>query len=397
MHSTIIESQKKLSVVQQFDVVIVGAGIAGVAAALAACRLGTQVCLIEKSFSPGGLATLANVIVYLPLCDGEGQQVSGGIAEELLKLSIADGWDTIPECWQQKASLEERKQSRYRVSFNPCSFLLALEQILLEHRVEIFYDTRFCDVIKQDNCIKAVIVENKSGRFAIASPVVIDCSGDADVCAKSGEKTVSLDTNVRAAWFYYFEGEQVKLNKFSQEFTADGSKPYDDDFCYSGTIGRDVSAHIIESRKLLRTKLADMRSQSSESRLYPIRIPTIPSFRMTRRLQGRYELQLTDERRSFEDTIGIISNWRRPGPIYEIPLRCLTGVVTSNLITAGRCISTAGLWDQIRVIPACAVTGQAAGTAAALLVEYKLTGWQALNIAMLREMLLNAQVILSYE
>jgi glycine/D-amino acid oxidase-like deaminating enzyme len=76
MKNTILEAQKSLDVLSRFETVIVGAGIAGVAAALAAARQGKRVCLIEKTCSPGGLATLANVVMYLPLCDGEGRQVS---------------------------------------------------------------------------------------------------------------------------------------------------------------------------------------------------------------------------------------------------------------------------------------------------------------------------------
>lgn len=393
MTQTILEMQKPLDMLSRFEVVIVGAGVAGTAAALAAARLGKRVCLIEKECSPGGLATLANVVMYLPLCDGEGHQVSGGLAEELLRLSIHDGWDTIPECWQREYSVEERKKARYRVEFNPCTFLLALEQILLEHQVELFYATHFCDVITRAGQIEAVVVENKSGRFAIATPVVVDASGDADVCARAGEATVSLNTNVRAGWFYYLEGDHVTLNTLSRDFPEDGSKPFDDDVCYSGDNGRDVSSHIIESRKLLRAKLDELRATSSGSRIHPILIPTIPSFRMTRRLQGRYELQLADDKRSFDDTIGVIGNWRRRGPTYEIPFRCLTGVRTRNLITAGRCISAASAWDQTRAIPACAVTGQTAGTAAALFVEQGLSCWNELDFAALKTALLRNKVI----
>jgi hypothetical protein len=268
-----------------------------------------------------------------------------------------------------------------------------LERILLDHQVELFYDTRFCDVVKHDSRIDALIVENKSGRFAIATPVVVEASGDADVCARAGEKTVSLNTNVRAGWFYYIEEEDVRLNKLSQDFPEDGSKPFDDEYCYSGDTGQDVSAHMIESRKLLRAKLDALRIRSSKSHIYPILIPTIPSFRMTRRLKGAYELTLDDDKRAFDDAIGMIGNWRRRGPSYAIPLRCLTGIATGNLITAGRCISAASAWDQTRAIPACAVTGQAAGTAAALFVQQQLSCWDDLEFATLKAALLRNKVI----
>ena len=73
---------------KKYDVAVVGGGVAGVAAALAAARNGLRVVLIEKTVLLGGLATNGMIYIYLPICDGFGHQVSFGIAEELLKLSI---------------------------------------------------------------------------------------------------------------------------------------------------------------------------------------------------------------------------------------------------------------------------------------------------------------------
>jgi hypothetical protein len=63
----------------------------------------------------------------------------------------------------------------------------------------------------------------------------------------------------------------------------------------------------------------------------------------------------------------MISNWKQRGPVYEVPFRTLYNKKVRNLIVAGRCTSVNEiLWDVMRVIPCCAVTGQAAGTAAAM-------------------------------
>lgn len=75
----------------------------------------------------GGIATIGNVYVYLPLCDGKGDQVIGGIAEELLKLSISYGYKDILSCWKEGGNKEERKKVRYKVEFNPVECKVAID------------------------------------------------------------------------------------------------------------------------------------------------------------------------------------------------------------------------------------------------------------------------------
>ena len=84
----------------KYDVAVCGGGFAGISAALAAAREGKKVILFEKEYMLGGLGTAGLVTIYLPLCDGFGHQVSFGIAEELLRLSITYGAeDRYPENW----------------------------------------------------------------------------------------------------------------------------------------------------------------------------------------------------------------------------------------------------------------------------------------------------------
>ena len=115
MAGYVIEPQRRLAIRDRYDVIVVGGGIAGVAAAVAAAREGAKTCLIEKEYALGGLATLGNIIIYLPLCDGMGHKVSGGLAEALLKLSVCDGSQDstsggrdIPDCWKHPAPPEQR-------------------------------------------------------------------------------------------------------------------------------------------------------------------------------------------------------------------------------------------------------------------------------------------------
>ena len=96
-------------------------------------------------------------------------------------------------------------------------------------------------------------------------------------------------------------------------------------------------------------------------------IATTPQLRMTRRIVGAYTLDESEVHTRMDDSIGLVSDWRKRGPVFEIPFGTLWGRDVKNLITAGRCISvTDDMWDITRVIPDCAVTGEAAGVAAAM-------------------------------
>ena len=390
----ITENAKIIPVSGEYDVVVVGGGIAGIAAAVAAARNGVSVCMLEKEFGLGGLATLGNVIIFLPLCDGRGNQVIKGLGEELLKLSIRDGYDKIPDCWlSPDGSIEERTKKRYRVDFNPMSYMLELEEFLAVNNVKLYYDTRFCDVVKEAGLIKAVIVENKNGRSAIACGAVVDASGDADVCFHSGEDTVSWNSNVRAGWFYYFDGNAVQLDKFTKWYDANGKHLPDSGPDFAGDDAEAVTEFVLETRKLIKQKLVELKQDNPEVR--PLFMTSIPAFRMTRRLKGAVELEETDDKRYFDDAVGMTGNWHKGGPVFYIPLSALTAVKTGNLITAGRCISSGTtLWDITRAIPTCAVTGEAAGTAAAALKQEHKTAFINLDITSLQQRLMNQQVII---
>ena len=390
---SITESARSIPVSGEYDVVVVGGGIAGVAAAVAAARNGAEVCLIEKEFGLGGLATLGNVIIYLPLCDGRGNQVIKGLGEELLKLSIRDGYDKIPDCWLPGGSVAERAEKRYRVDFNPMSYMLELEEFIAASNVKLYYDTRFCDVVKEAGLIKAVIVENKSGRSAIVCRAVVDASGDADVCFRSGEDTVSWSSNVRAGWFYYFDGNAVQLEKFTKWYDAYGRHLPDSGRDFSGDVADEVTGFVLETRKLIKQKLVELKKDNPSVR--PLFMSSIPAFRMTRRLKGAVELEETDDKRYFDDAVGMTGNWHKSGPVFYIPMSSLVAVKTGNLIAAGRCISSgATAWDITRSIPACAVTGEAAGTAAAALKQENKITFAKLDIPSLQRQLREQQVII---
>ena len=171
-------------VTKRCDVMVCGGGFAGISAALAAARQGKKVLLAERSFLLGGLATSGLVTIYLPLCDGMGRQVSFGIAEELLRLSVSLGAeDRYPANWLDSDDPAGRheKALRFEVQYNPQLFAILAEQLLLREGVEILYGSYAVGVSRKDDRVEAVILENKSGRQAVALTTVVDATGDGDI------------------------------------------------------------------------------------------------------------------------------------------------------------------------------------------------------------------------
>lgn len=99
---------------QVYDIAIIGGGIAGVAAAVQTARMGMKTVLIEKTALVGGLATGGLINVFLPLCDGNGHQVTFGIAEEMLRKSIVYGPGEIPPGMEKRMQWGREKTLHQR-------------------------------------------------------------------------------------------------------------------------------------------------------------------------------------------------------------------------------------------------------------------------------------------
>lgn len=112
---------------------------------------------------------------------------------------------------------------------------------------------------------------------------------------------------------------------------------------------------------------------------------------MTRKLQGKYALSKADNHQFNPDSVGIFSNWVTVGESYELPDECLTENKIKNLYVAGRNISTYDdeVWDVVRSIPVCAVSGEAAGLLAA-----RFSNTNDIDIALLRECFRKRNVII---
>ena len=147
----VTEAERKLPVTAECDVFVAGGGVAGAAAALAAARGGAKVLLCERECMLGGLGTLGIVTIYLPLCDGCGRQVSYGISEELLRLSIKHGAEArYPAPWLEGGTVGEKTKTRFEVQYNAHLFAIELERLLLQEGVTLLYATQVSGVTKRD-------------------------------------------------------------------------------------------------------------------------------------------------------------------------------------------------------------------------------------------------------
>lgn len=367
----------KTPIVKECDVLVCGGGFAGISAALAATRQGKKVVLLEKQFMLGGLATAGLVTIYLPLCDGMGNQVSFGIAEELFHLSISMGAeDKYPDNWLDGVGTKTENDKRFEVQFNPQLFAILAEQLLLKEKVEILYGTYAVATNISDGKINAVIIESKSGRQAVKSKSVVDATGDCDIAYLSNAPCDTFKQgNVLAAWYYSTGKDGYKLNTLGFCDIPDDQK----DENYKATLlnnhrftGLDAEELSVMTQMSHASTLNDIiKKRENDKGLFPTTIATTPQIRMTRKIIGEYVLSDAEMHTYFEDSIGMVSDWRKRGPVYEVPFRTLYSKEIKNLIVAGRCTSVNdSMWDIMRVIPCCAVTGEAAGVAAALTDDF---------------------------
>lgn len=367
----------KTEITDSCDVLVCGGGFAGISAALAAARQKKKVILLDKSYILGGLGTSGLVTIYLPLCDGLGRQVSFGIAEELFRLSISLGAEAMyPENWLDDVGTKTEKDKRFEVRFNASLFAILAEQLLIKEGVEILYGTYAVATSVEDNKITNVIVENKSGRQGISVKSVVDVTGDCDIALFSEAPTDTFKQgNVLAAWYYGLGKSGFDLNMLGFADIPDEQKDkgHKEEHLvarrFSGLDGLELSEQTVLSHKNILNNILEKRKNDPD--LIPTSIATIPQIRMTRKIVGEYILHDSEMHKYFDDSIGLVSDWRKRGPVYEVPFRTLYSKEIKNLICAGRCTSvTDAMWDIMRVIPCCAVTGEAAGIAAAMTDDF---------------------------
>ena len=360
--------------VADYEVIVAGGGVAGVAAAVSARRMGAKTLLIEKTIGLGGLATTGLIHFFVPMCNGRGVQIIKGMAEELLRLSVRYGFDTIPEPWRA-GEPGRGETTRYITRFSGPLFTLALTEFVRREGVDLLFDTIVTDVRMEGNVCRGLVVENKSGCGYYGAGMVIDATGDADVLFRAGVPTVSgrnfhtyqtlgadLESCARAVesrdisrlYEYRFTGGNADL--------YGGGHPADKPL-RSGTSAEDVTEYVIENQ----LECLDKIRQDNRFERTILALPAMPQFRTTRRIAGEYTLREEDAFRHFGDSVAAICDFDRRDYLYEVPFGTLYDRNYPNLITAGRSAAAEGYaWDVLRVIPPAILTGQAAGIACAM-------------------------------
>ena len=389
----ITEPERKTPVVADVDILVCGGGFAGVAAATCAAKNGTEVLLLENYGFLGGLVTAALVITSPPLNNG----INIEIAKRLKKRSA------YYPCFNSDAIAKPLKLH----AIDPEVVKYELFRILQENNVEILLHTHIVSSIMENNQVKGIVMENKAGRQAVKAKIVVDATGDADIAAFSGApfrlvkkpmtmmfNMVGVKTDEALKIFGNWGGIRkivkdgidkgelhFELGLFP-EFGAPGV--YAEELVYKGELNvwsgnlldmdgtepKDLTkAEIVTREHVMR--IADFLKKRApgfeESRIECT--STQVGVRATRQIIGEVSPTIDQvKNKKFEDAV--VKPYARNE--IRLPYRSILPQKVDNLLVAGRCISAdEEAMAQLRLIPVCSATGQAAGTAAALAIKQR--------------------------
>lgn len=428
---------------RQYDVVVVGGGAAGIAAAVSSAQSGAKTLVIESGPTVGG-----DLLSGLPIdgcVNGLGEWIVGGVAKELFEnCKEMDGYIGPVFDWRLI----------WGVCVDPEVMKLATVEILARHKVTTLLYTFAEDVVMERGRVTGIIVVNKNQRTLITANVFIDCSGDGDIATLAGApnekgsptgefQPVSLVFRASGVDFQAFLefvrdnpeqfilGESPVHNKTAAECAME---IYKAGYPFAGLNAKaSLLKTAIETGEMFpctalymwptsmgrreigfnTTRVANMDATDTEALSQTLttlvqqvkmalgfakrHVPGVTNahlsgvaprigIRETRRILGEYILQANDvaEGRKFADGIAKgghhidihgSGTFQKRVPVigghsYDIPYGCLIPQSLSNVLIAGRCLSsTREANGSARVMGQCLATGEAAGTAAAMCVE----------------------------
>lgn len=385
-----IRMERSVPVHRTADVVVIGGGPAGTAAAICAARSGKQTILLEHSGQLGGMGTLGNVSVFM----GVGNVT--GIYREIIS-------EFLPE------ALPDSHHESIWPQYSPFELRHYLNCKLEKEGVDVYYHTSFVAAELQDRRVTAVIAQTREGLRAFEGAVFIDCTGDARVASDAGVPTRSgreedgLTQPMTLMFMMQDTGKPVRRRLPEgcdiYETVADlpqGRHLYWDGMG-DGTLlvnmtrvrgnGAKIEDVNFAEKEALRQvfSVADYLQRNNHGTYILSHVPGQVGVRETHQIEGRYTLteeDLTGGRR-FEDVVaqtnyeidihnptGGASTDERKLEGYDIPYRCMLPADVEGLIVAGRSISATHVaMSSMRVQATCYALGQAAGVAAALAIE----------------------------
>ena len=402
------EPERELNVYGRFDVIVVGGGPAGFAAALASRRNGSKTLIIERFPFFGGTATaslMTNINGYRNQVQPDGLQTSKGIAEEvILRLKEINGLGKSSYAQKEYANEKGNLSYSYAIDSEKTKYLLT--KMLYDEGVNILFHTIFVDSIMEGNKIAGVIIENKSGRQAIFGNVIIDASGDADVSYKAGvpywQADVEKDKHLSDCLMYRVAGfDPSKVDKIGGPKTRNSLLFWGPASNQVVTNADSLTKSEIETRLQVFEHFKRQQINFSPVLDEASVIETAPmlGIRQTRFIDGLYKTTADDaiEGRKFNDAISMSAcpiinyyGYRRylKHEGYEIPYRCLLPKKVEGLLVAGRCISSdQQSYESWRAMAPTMCLGEAAGTAAALCIKTNKTPTE-IDVEMVRDQLI---------
>jgi hypothetical protein len=408
-----VPAQEKVAIAAEAQIVVLGSGPAGMAAALAAARSGASTMLVERYGFLGGGGTVVGASAF----DGLHANVHGEIRHVVH--GVVDG---ILERLEQMDALNPPHlvQGRiYAQSYDTCAWKIIADEMALAAGVDLRFHALAVGVARRDDgALDALIVETKSGRRALRGDIFIDCSGDGDLAVWAGAdfrlgdehgglqdpamlfRLAGVDDAIAETWIDKIPAmmQEAKRSgefdlprisnvlrrlKHAGEWRTNLTKVTRPGSPLNGTNVDDLTYCEIEGRRQAKLYWQFLRAKvPGFERCYIVDIGPEIGIRESRRIVGRYSLTADDiaSSASFEDAVGVSGwpvekhtaagiEWRFPvgRGYHQLPYRALTPSGVANLLVAGRCISAeADAQAAIRVSGPCFVTGQGAGTAAAL-------------------------------
>lgn len=424
--------QRKVPVGGEFNVVVVGGGSAGLAAAVSAGRAGASVLLVERLSYLGGMSTAGLVGTFCGLYvsqDGEPKPVVEGLALEILaRLEGRGGLGPVEPVAGGRTHIR---------AYDLESLKVVADELVVSAGVEVAFGCRLVDLDLREGAVEAVLVETKQGLQAFRCGVLIDASGDADAAWRAGATTelgsdgflqlpsmmfkmanVGTAAEVppeelrqrmeaavargafdlpRLSGSYRFTSRPGEVRCNMTRISLDGEPVDPTDWRQLSRAERIGRQQVEEYARFLCAEIPGFEDA------YVSHVGAQLGVRESRRVLGDYQLTEDDVLgcRRFNDVIarnawpleihrlGANTDWRwlPDGQYHELPFRALTVRGLTNVLTAGRCVSaTHEAMASIRVIGNCYAMGQAAGTAAAL-AQAKQVAPREVGIAALQEQL----------